>query len=539
MKKILLFSLLFSLFSNNHTFSQKESSTKQTELSFFDMNNNQVPLLLHTKNFDDNLWALDLVTVSINLNLDIASFVHFKKISTYDEKGNPVQVRQKRLENSESAPPAEELSMEWTDVSDSYYYWNNSQKLDSAVIYKTNNGSGWEKDHKYIYMYDNRGNEINRTGFRGENGEWMTNYQSLSTFDGSGNILSETLNYGDGKNGWKTSSIVNYIYDDNGNLLRKDGYVGDNQTIAFGNKYTYGNMGNLLSDSLYNVEENYCEKTTYQYDENGNVLTKTVMTSVNPFISWDSISNEILSYNEMGLMETSLCYRWRENYVSKDEVLRERYISYHNTYQYDENNILIKRYIKATDEVKDGLIEKIFDENYNLLEECHSYRESESNDWIAYHRFLREYDEYKNCIEVKSLRLNTFTQEWTPWNEAHYFTFNNGKSESSVGEVWRGEFTYRKRNTTSNIYIEDISGSINVFPNPVNDYVNISLKLNKIETVKVRIYDLSGKLILQLGGTTSEGTITKSINMSNLSKGVYLVHIIIGDKTVCKKIIKK
>lgn len=69
-----------------------------------------------------------------------------------------------------------------------------------------------------------------------------------------------------------------------------------------------------------------------------------------------------------------------------------------------------------------------------------------------------------------------------------------------------------------------VTPSVNIFPNPVSDFITIAgLQAGKT----VRIYDISGSLLL----TTSEST----IDLSSYPKGMYLVRV--GNKTA--KVVKK
>ena len=132
--------------------------------------------------------------------------------------------------------------------------------------------------------------------------------------------------------------------------------------------------------------------------------------------------------------------------------------------------------------------------------------------------------------------------EWTPWGSSHRFTYNNGKSESFVGTwVWRATYSYLKFGpATSNENIIKQSKSVKVFPNPVTDVAYITLNLDNAASVKIRLFDLAGNLIYQTADPNcGEGTTTKPIYMNNLSRGTYVVHILIGNETVSKKIIKR
>ncbi len=64
---------------------------------------------------------------------------------------------------------------------------------------------------------------------------------------------------------------------------------------------------------------------------------------------------------------------------------------------------------------------------------------------------------------------------------------------------------------------------IKVFPNPTVDFIQVTFKLNKVEDFNVRLFDISGKEIINLYKTT-QGQI-KRINMSHLSIGMYLLYV--------------
>ena len=70
---------------------------------------------------------------------------------------------------------------------------------------------------------------------------------------------------------------------------------------------------------------------------------------------------------------------------------------------------------------------------------------------------------------------------------------------------------------------------LTVYPNPVNDVLN--LQINNIASIKnVKIFDLQGKLLLQ---STNE-----TINVSELSKGIYIIKVSTENGETTKKFIK-
>ncbi len=81
-----------------------------------------------------------------------------------------------------------------------------------------------------------------------------------------------------------------------------------------------------------------------------------------------------------------------------------------------------------------------------------------------------------------------------------------------------------------NLNIEDFSSIVSIFPNPVNNKINIdsNLKLQSYE-----LYDTNGKIVSQ--NILSE----KGIQINNLSKGVYFLILTSEKGKIAKKIIKK
>ncbi len=82
--------------------------------------------------------------------------------------------------------------------------------------------------------------------------------------------------------------------------------------------------------------------------------------------------------------------------------------------------------------------------------------------------------------------------------------------------------------------IEDETlNTFQVYPNPTNgDIVYINTK-NNAEISSMRIYDVSGKLVLQ------QTNPSKEINIQQVQQGVYFLKLQIGNQTVTKKLIRQ
>ena len=91
-------------------------------------------------------------------------------------------------------------------------------------------------------------------------------------------------------------------------------------------------------------------------------------------------------------------------------------------------------------------------------------------------------------------------------------------------------FYYSDYNNALNIDDEILSRSVKLFPNPVDDVLIVN---SEIPLTKVEIYSILGKKVKEFNAGFN------SMQMDNLSNGVYIVRIL-GDKgSTSRKLIKK
>jgi len=79
--------------------------------------------------------------------------------------------------------------------------------------------------------------------------------------------------------------------------------------------------------------------------------------------------------------------------------------------------------------------------------------------------------------------------------------------------------------------------SVNVFPNPASNYLNVNYELLAQNEVRMEIYNLLGSKILEQGfGFQSSGIYNQTINISGLTGGMYLLRISAGKTQITEKI---
>jgi len=78
---------------------------------------------------------------------------------------------------------------------------------------------------------------------------------------------------------------------------------------------------------------------------------------------------------------------------------------------------------------------------------------------------------------------------------------------------------------------------ITIWPNPVEDIVNIEITKDKVFKIsEVEIFDLSNRLVKRISISATNRAV---IDMRDLAKGVYLFNIEVGGERIRSKVIKK
>ena len=79
---------------------------------------------------------------------------------------------------------------------------------------------------------------------------------------------------------------------------------------------------------------------------------------------------------------------------------------------------------------------------------------------------------------------------------------------------------------------------MNVFPNPVNDVLNLEITSELTGTFETRIYNLFGQTIQINQVDLITGENTEVINVNDFPKGSYLFQVTDGEKMMSRKFMK-
>jgi len=104
-----------------------------------------------------------------------------------------------------------------------------------------------------------------------------------------------------------------------------------------------------------------------------------------------------------------------------------------------------------------------------------------------------------------------------------------------------GNITVEQTFEFSYLAIEElfVDGKISIYPNPTDNMLNISFTAKENTNIEIGLTDISGRIIMQDAYFVNQGANKFSLNLNNLSQGVYLLNISENNSSLRYKIIVK
>jgi hypothetical protein len=78
-----------------------------------------------------------------------------------------------------------------------------------------------------------------------------------------------------------------------------------------------------------------------------------------------------------------------------------------------------------------------------------------------------------------------------------------------------------------------------LYPNPVKDYVQVTMSSDKMQDVKVLVYDISGSLIHEAKYPLNKGNNVFTMETIKWKPGAYIMQLVTSDLTIHKKVVKQ
>ncbi len=112
------------------------------------------------------------------------------------------------------------------------------------------------------------------------------------------------------------------------------------------------------------------------------------------------------------------------------------------------------------------------------------------------------------------------------------------KPKYNFGYVQYNDIVSGNKGNLSNLKPEKVLNVVKIYPNPVDDQINLILRMDRASNLSVKIMDLLGNEIVTLSNERiAAGEQTKSYTIPNrLNSGIYFLKIMSGSETIVKRI---
>lgn len=121
----------------------------------------------------------------------------------------------------------------------------------------------------------------------------------------------------------------------------------------------------------------------------------------------------------------------------------------------------------------------------------------------------------------------------------YYYLYNADSTQSykSNGKYGSGEYKAINVTTSSLQEVANAITSLSIYPNPAKDVANISVSLSQNTKAEVKVTDLMGRIVMNLGSKSLlRGENTISLNTSSLENGMYFISVNSNNGTMTQKI---
>lgn len=308
-------------------------------------------------------------------------------------------------------------------------------------------------------------------------------------------------------------------YDENGNVTRLSAYQWyDDSYWLYANyiDYGYNELNQRITRDNYNNFGGTFEHGgtyNYQYDENGNMFYyEMIFGSFGLFEkcdrTFDENNNCIQEIGYQSDFAGGFDYSWKIDYTYNADGFKTEMKAYY----YEYGSWSMNAHTVYTR-----------DENNNI-----TLQESFTQSGAVAQRFVYEYD--MNILSDEVTPYVNPEGEWPNFekttNAINKYSFYT-QDMNGVLQYICDYYLYYKEIPDDGVE-ENVADNVNIYPNPVKDILTIEAS----DYQNVEIYDLTGKCVYE---QTAGGVI--NIDMSQMTKGIYLVKMNNENGTVTRKVV--
>ncbi|MCX6278474.1 MAG: T9SS type A sorting domain-containing protein [Bacteroidetes bacterium] len=351
-------------------------------------------------------------------------------------------------------------------------------------------------------VYDSKNNLISYLGQRKSGSVWENSLQYFASYNAWNNPATQIYK------SWNGTAWVNlwqyfFIYDANNNETsylwqswNGGAWVNESQNI-----YAYDGNNNRITNLLQRWNGSAWENLSqynYTYDANNNCTgeLKQIWNSA----AWENSSQYIFTYDNNNSLTSELWQSWYDN-------------TWMNTSQYTYN----------------------YDVNLNLTNKLRQNWNGAA--WVNFWQYTFSYNVGNNPENIIQQSWNG--SQWVNFSQYAY-TYDANNFETSYSLIyWNSSGVVVSSGDSAYFYFHTISGindlmakegNTTVYPNPTTGKVTISSNNNISSAL---IYSLYGECTYSDFKFSQE----TSINLSDYSKGIYVIKIQCGSKIYTRKIV--
>ena len=357
--------------------------------------------------------------------------------------------------------------------------------------------------------------------------------------------------YDDRKNNFDSS--VTYWYDGSGNLIVAMNFTNlfntthqltQNEVVGISFPlYQKSNIAYNMNDMMYETIDTFnsggtfsgMTKTVFTFNANNkvnviDVFEKDSTTQVWLQVEKDSlfydVNNNIISANIYDVAGTTLdnSYRLTFTYNSANKLLTELFEMWNGT-SWDDDGKYVNTY-NASNQMLTGI---------SLVWNGTTY----DNDGKTTYT-------YGSATYPTSMTNSTWNG--TSWDDDNKDVFTYNSSNQVLTDnyfTWDGTAWVPSSNS---IYYYEIfapqailsvtlDATVSIYPNPVENLLNVNIQLNQDDNITLSVVDLNGKVVYQTSSIKGKNS-TTPINTTSFAKGVYMIQIKGNNGETSSKFIK-
>lgn len=410
-----------------------------------------------------------------------------------------------------------------TDTTFRYYYFydsNNNKALEIKYFFEDNQ---WKRLNQTEWIYNDNKCITQREKIY-KNSDWVINYEINYTY-ADGLLISER--HSKFLNGMEQDyKLTTLIYDNNLVTLRRDFIYESNKwllTKVTENVYQNESPETTIIKKIgITPTENQDLKLSFEYYPNGMLMAQT-LTIKNTENEWINQQKTVWYYTSTGKVSSQRTKNWNAN-LSKWE--------------------------------NESMIEYSYNGDGSFATETYYYWKSMFWERVIKYNYL-----YNNGNLTKKLMQMPIYRQWRDFSSIDYNNFTNNKANqmetkltfwgdngallsTNIPFVFNNEIDIKKGNqiiisyekidnTDISTYSFNNNMQIRVYPNPSEDVFYFNPEEYDLKSWTV--FDMNGKVVLQNLMTEKSGV----IDLSNVTKGIYLLQVITPNNILSQKLVRK